>query len=200
MPTKKIRKVMGRENANTLGQSAGPGPEDGSERSNRRTQLTVAIISALAAVIVALIYVKPWQHPNPCRANLTITSPNPGQHVDGAHGVEVTGRACNMSGLTGWLFDYGVDDEHYYMDYSTNSTNNAEPIIVNNGRWAYHDGPMGTPGDRNRTYGITVVLASTTCTKELELAKPDTSRNIKFKRLPSGCKVEDSVNVDVTYR
>ena len=60
---------------------------------------------------------------------------NRGQSVDGRDGIEVRGGACGMTGMTGWLFDYDIDDEHYYMDYSTNATGNAEPIIVGMADW-----------------------------------------------------------------
>jgi hypothetical protein len=191
---------------NSQGVSGHPGSSGSSnetERRNRRNQLLIvlvpALISALAALGVALLYAKPWSHPDSCPVNLTITSPSAGQAVDGAEGIEVVGKSCGMSGSTGWLFDYDLSDEHYYMDYPVSSPNNAAPIIVSNGGWSYNDSPIGSPGDVNQTYGITVVLASPPCTKELESAKPDASGDIIFKTFPSGCKIEDAVDVEVTY-
>jgi hypothetical protein len=164
-----------------------------------RTQLLVATVTSLGIVIAALIAAKPWSHSNPCTVNLKITSPSAGQQVSGAQGIEVTGAACDMNGMTGWLFDYDLNDEHYYMDFSTSSINNADPIIVSNGNWAYDDRPIGSPGDNDQTYGITAVLASPTCTNMLKNAKPDPEGDIPFKILPAGCQVEDTVDVIVTY-
>lgn len=176
-------------------------PDSGTQKDSggsRKVQLASAIIAVLGGIIVALIYTKPWVHNNPCNVNLTITSPQAGQHLSGSQGVEVTGTACDMNGLTGWLFDYDHQGQRYYMDDPANSRSNT-PIVVDNGGWAYDDAPIGSPGDKNQTYGIAVVLASSSCTNDLEAAKPDHEGNIKFKTLPSGCQVEDSVDVVVTY-
>jgi hypothetical protein len=191
--------VVVADTSNWPGQPGSPDPKNDNERRNRRTQIVVAIIAALGVVIVALISAKPWHHNNPCPQILTITSPSAGQHVDGAQGVEVTGKSCSMGESTGWLFDYDTNDEHYYMDYPVNSPDNAAPIIVSNGGWSYDDAPIGSPGDRDQTYGITVVLASSTCTKKLESAKPDAQGDIRYTSFPSGCMVETTVDVEVTY-
>jgi hypothetical protein len=190
---------MASKSQGTSGHGGDADSRNDSERRSRRNQLLITIIPALAAVIVALLYTKPWHHNNSCSTNLTITSPSGGQAVDGAQGIEVTGTSCGMNGSTGWLFDYDLNDEHYYMDYPVNSPYNAVPIIVSNGSWAYNDAPIGSPGDVNQTYGITAVLASPACTKELESAKPDSSGDIRLTNFPPGCKIETTVDVDVTY-
>lgn len=177
-----------------------PDPKNESERRNRRTDVIIAVIAAVGIAVAALIAAKPWHHANPCAMPLTVISPSAGQHVNGAQGVEVTGKACDLDTATGWLFDYDLNDEHYYMDYPVNSPHNAAPIIVNNGSWSYNDAPIGSSGDQNQTYGITVVLASSTCTKKLKSAKPNSDGDIKFKSFPPGCKVETSVDVEVTSR
>jgi hypothetical protein len=182
------------------GQPTNPDPGQDHGRRSNRTQLTIAIVTALGLIIAALIATKPWVRNHPCSTNLEVTSPTAGQHVSGAQGVEVTGTACGVNnGFTGWLFDYDINDEYYYMDYPTGSRNNAAPIIVGNGGWAYNDAPIGSRGDKNQTYGIAVVLAPPTCTNELKRAKLDAAVDIKFKTFPPGCQVEDTVDVVVTY-
>jgi hypothetical protein len=157
----------------------------------------MAFITVFGAIVVALIYTKPWRHDNTCANNLTITSPRAGQYVaNGLQGVEVTGTACGMSRKTGWLFDYDPNDGYYYLDYSTSS---PTPVAVNNGGWAYYDTDIGNPGDKNQTYGITAVLASPSCTNELENAKPDSAGDFRFNTFPPGCQVEVTVDVVVTY-
>jgi hypothetical protein len=101
-----------------------------------------------------------------------------------------------MSGRTGWLFDYDPNDGYYYLDYSTNS---PSPVAIADGNWAYYDTPIGNKGDRNQTYGITVVLATGACTKALEKSKPDSAGDFRFKTFPSGCQVVDTVDVVVNY-
>ena len=101
-----------------------------------------------------------------------------------------------MGGKTGWLFDYDPDDGYYYLDYSTSS---PSPVAVSNGSWAYYDTPIGNEGDQNQTYQITAVLASDACTNVLENATPDSAGDVRFMTFPSGCQVEDSVGVLVSY-
>lgn len=181
-----------------------PGSSDTEpSRGNHKlgSPLMIAIVGALGLILAALIPVliaQPWHHDNPCAENLTITSPSDGQSVTSSltQGVKVTGTACNLNGSTGWLFDHDLNDGYFYLDYSTSS---PSPVTDNNGSWAYYDADIGNKGDKNVTYQITVVLASPMCTKELERAKTDSSGNIKFNNFPSGCQIEDTVGVIVTY-
>jgi len=171
--------------------------DSGNEHRNRRIQLIIAIITALGAIIVALIYVRPWSHPNPCSTNLTITTPDDGTSIaNGAKGVEVTGEACGMNGRTAWLFDYDPNDQYYYFDYNTSS---PSPVTNTNGGWAFVDQPVGNPGDVNQMYQITVVLASPACTNVLERIKPYAPESYRIKTFPAGCQVEDDTQVVVTY-
>jgi hypothetical protein len=189
--------AMGNNNERMPGQPVSSDPESGSGRRNRRTQQVGAIIAALGAIIAALITTQPWHHDNPCTTNLIIISPKGGRSVaNGAQGIKITGTACGMSGKTGWLFDYDPNDQYFYLDYSTTL---PSPVTVNNGNWAYYDMPIGNKGDQNQTYSITVVLASVACTNELEKAKPDSAGDFRFKTFPSGCQVEDTADVVVTY-
>lgn len=166
-------------------------------RLDRRNQLLLATIPVLGAIAVALIYVKPWSFVNPCSVNITITSPSDGQVVaNGNKGVNVIGKACSMTGRTGWLFDYDPNDGYYYLDYQTSS---PTPVAVNNGGWAFSDQPIGNSGDQHVTYGITAVLANATCTHQLQTLKPDSNGDFRLKTFPSGCQVDDTVQVFVTW-
>jgi hypothetical protein len=190
-----IVSAMTGENASDSGQTANRDGNKDSGRHHKGSQLLVAIVTSLGLIIAALIATKPWSHSNACAVNLKITSPSAGQQVSGAQGIEVTGTACAMNGMTGWLFDYDPNDQHYYMDYS----DNPEPVVVGNGSWAYDDQPIGSPGDNDQAYGITAVLASPACTSKLENAKPDPEGDFPYKTLPDGCQAEDTVDVIVTY-
>lgn len=192
---------MGRDNEGMSSKPASSDPEP--SRGNRRvgSPLTIAIIGALGLVLAALVPVlitKPWHHDNPCAESLTITSPRDGQLVTSSptRGVEVTGTACNLNGSTGWLFDHDLNDGYYYFDYSTDF---PTPVTSNNGGWAYYDSDIGNKGDNNVTYQITVVLASPMCANKLERVKADSSGDFKLKNFPSGCQIEDTVAVVVTY-
>ena len=182
------------------------GPETIPSKHKVGSPLITAIIGALAvifaAILAALIPVlitQPRHHfGNRCIENLTIKSPSDGQPVTSSptQGVDVTGTACNLNGSTGWLFDHDLGDGYYFLDYSTNS---PTPVADNNGGWAYYDMNVGNKGDKNVAYQITAVLASPLCTEELEGAKADSAGYIKFRNFPSGCQVEDTVGVVVTY-
>ncbi len=182
-------------------ESASSDPEASPRNHKAGSPLMIAIIGAFGLILAALIpalITQPWHHDNPCVENLTITSPSDGQSVTSGptRGVKVTGTACNLNGDTGWLFDHDLNDGYYYLDYSTNS---PTPVADNNGSWAYYDADIGNKGDKNAAYQIATVLASPTCTKELESAKTDPSGDIKFKSFPSGCQIESTVGVVVTY-
>jgi hypothetical protein len=115
--------------------------------------------------------------------------------ADGAQGIKVTGTSCDLNGSTGWLLDYDPTDGNYYLD---NAADSPSPVAVDNGGWAYDDKPIGNPGDKDQTYGITIVLASPACARTLMAAKPDSAGDIKFKTLPPGCQPKDTVDVVVS--
>ncbi len=189
---------MGRDSEGTSSKPVSSDPEPSPGNHNA---LVIAIIGALGAIIAALVPVlitQPWHHDNPCAKNLTITSPRDGQSVASSptRGVKITGTACDLKGSTGWLFDHDLNDGYYYLDYSTDS---PSPVTDSNGSWAYYDTDIGSKGDKNVTYQIATVLASPVCTKELKRVKADSSGDFRFKNFPSGCQVEDTVDVVVTY-
>ena len=181
--------------------SARPLGNDASGHRNKRTDLTtaiiVAIIAALGATGAALINTQPWHHDNACTNNLTITSPTGGQSETGGNNehILVKGTACDMRGKTGWLF-WRDTDGTYYLEYFNNP---PVPIITGDGAWSYTIEDLGNSGDKDQQYGITVVLASPTCTNELEGAKPDSNDSIGFRILPAGCQVVYNVDIDFTY-
>jgi hypothetical protein len=158
-----------------------------------------AVLAAIAGGLVATNHRWPWSPSNSaCRTNLSITSPRAGASVNGSQGVRVAGVACNMSGQTGWLFDYDLQDHYYYMDFPVNSTDPG-PIVVGNGNWAYYDQPIGSRGDNKQTYAIAIVDASKACAGTLQSARPDPAGDIRFKSFPFGCQIENVTNVVVTY-
>jgi hypothetical protein len=159
--------------------------------------IITAVITAVGGVAVALIDTQPWHHDNPCVNNLTVTSPSNGQSESSGKNehIVVKGTACDMSGETGWLF-WRDTDGTYYLEFYNNP---PVPTITGNGGWADTITDLGNPGDNDQEYGIDVVLASPTCTSELERAKPDSNGDIKFLTLPSGCQIEDNVDVIATY-
>jgi hypothetical protein len=159
--------------------------------------IVTAVITAAGGVAVALIQTQPWHHDNPCTNNFTITSPINGQlEVSGKNEhIIVKGTACDMSGNTGWLFWRDTDGTYYLEFYNTPPV----PTISGDGGWADTITDLGNPGDNDQEYGIAVVLASPTCTSELERAKPDANGDIAFRTLPSGCQIEDNVDVIATY-
>lgn len=158
-----------------------------------------AIIAALAGSLVTTHHPWPWSSRNStCRSNLTIRSPRGGSSINGSRGVKVKGVACDMSGQTGWLFDYDLEDHYYYMDFPVDSTA-PSPVVVGNGTWAYMDQPIGNPGDKNQTYGIAIVDASKSCSYKLQSAQSDSAGDVKFKSFPAGCQIDDVTNIFVTY-
>jgi hypothetical protein len=181
--------------------SINPPGDDSTHRRGRRIEvvvaISVAVIAALGATGAALVNAQPWRHGNSCPNSLNITSPSAGQSETGGknENILVTGTACAMNGKTGWLFWQDTDGT-YYLEYYHNP---PVPTITSNGSWSYAINDLGNIGDKNQQYGISVVLASPTCTNELERTKPDSNDDIGFKVLPSGCQVENTVDINFTY-
>lgn len=185
--------------------ATGSSPSSGSGSAGKRQGYWIAIIGGVFAVLAALAggltnvyHAWPWSSNSSCRIPLQISLPRGGTHVSGSKGVEVEGNACDMTGKTGWLFDYDFDDHYYYMDYPGDSTK-LGPIVAGDGSWAYDDQPIGSPGDYNQTYGLAIVQASQECASELQKARPDSTGDIRFSAFPLGCQVDDINNVIVTY-
>jgi hypothetical protein len=186
------------------GQSASSGLEQ-DPRHGRGTRLNAAmlvaiitaIITAVGGIVVALIDTHPWHDVTACSSNLTITSPSNGQPESSGRNerIAVKGTACDMNGKTGWVFWRDTDGTYYLEFYNYPPV----PIITANGGWTDTITDLGNPGDNDQDYGIAVVLASPTCTSELERAKPDRNDDIKYTSMPSGCQIEDNIDVVATY-
>jgi hypothetical protein len=129
-----------------------------------------------------------------CPSKLAITSPTNGQQVSGAAGVQVSGIACGLVNEYGWVFDHDTEDHYYYEVYP----NNPSPAVLQNGNWTVLDQPIGSPGDLNKTYFVTLVLASGACNTAL-LNMPQISGDYKVLTFPAGCQIVQEINVSVTY-
>jgi hypothetical protein len=75
--------------------------------------------------------------------------------------------ACRLGNESGWLFDLDPEDGYYYDDLGGAA---PEPVVQQSqsGIWKFPDSPVGNPGDQNKHYVVTLVLASrsraaTTC-------------------------------------
>jgi len=172
------------------------------DSSSKERSVAVAIIGAISAIIVALVagFVAldetghlPWQES--CQVKLQLTEPTEGSRVpNGKNGVEISGKACDLNGDEGWLFDLDLGDHYYYEVYD----DNPGPAVVHSGIWHFEDSPIGSPGDHNVRYIITLVDASQACSIRLQTAAL-IDENYKFRSFPPGCRIVDSIDVYVTY-
>jgi hypothetical protein len=162
--------------------------------------IIAALITAVATVAVGLID-RPSGQPHlkaattgPCPDRLTITSPVAGQDVTGRDGVRVLGTACGLAGADGWLFDHDGEDPYYYEVFP----DDPGPAVTRDGAWTTIDEPIGGPGDNDKTYDLTLVLASPACDHALRALRP-TDGDYKTLAFPTGCRVVRQVPVSVTY-
>lgn len=173
-----------------------------------------AVITAVTAVvtligaIVAVVHVtgQPSSAPPPsvtaiaaptalpCKENLVITSPRPGQHVTGHLGAHVTGTACDLASRSGWLFDHDSEDPYYYEVFP----DSPGPVVRQDGKWSTIDQPVGGPGDVDKKYFLTLVLASTSCDNALRQLQP-TDQDYQLLGFPPGCRIVADVPITVTY-
>lgn len=130
--------------------------------------------------------------PPACKKKMRITRPLDQAKVSGPDGVLVRGEACDLNGEHGWLFDYDPEDQYYYGT-------NPGPIVQRNGKWSYHDEPIGDPGDNNKVYTLTLVKASKTCNYKLGRIKRDRDGNVKVKAFPSSCEIVDERDILVSH-
>ena len=132
--------------------------------------------------------------PLTCPRGAKISAPQAGQHVAGLKGVEVKGLACGLrSGESIWMVEFDAYDGNYYLVY--NPDVGVHPVLSGNGSFAMEDQPIGDPGDDNKTYTISVILASKQCSTAIMAKRIDKDGNYTFKPLPAGCVVADQVDI-----
>jgi hypothetical protein len=131
-----------------------------------------------------------------CSAKLRITAPAEGAIIsNGANGILVQGTACDLGSASRWLFDFDPQDGYYYDDYNGKTPTAVVPSSLR-GTWAFDDSPIGDPGDQNKRYVITLVLARPSCDRSL-LAEPPIDGDYSVRTLPAGCSIVDQVDVYV---
>lgn len=140
----------------------------------------------------------PTPTPSPtCQAKLHITRPIEDAIIpNGLKAAPITGTVCGLGSNSGWLFDFDPDDGYYYDDY-TGSTPTPAVQPSQQGVWDFPNSPIGDPGDQNKRYTITLVLASRSCDKRLHSEAP-IDGDYKLRAFPSGCTVIQKVDVYVT--
>lgn len=199
--------------AGSPGRSGRPDPDTAAARISRTAAVIGAVtaVITLAGAIVGIIYATrtspaaappgviavagaPTSTTVPCNKKLTITTPKPGQHETGRPGARVTGVACGLNFQYGWLFDSDGQDPYYYEVFA----DSPGPVVQGNGKWSTIDQPIGGPGDVDKTYYLTLVLASASCDNALRQLQP-TDGDYKLLGFPSGCQIVAKVPVTVTY-
>jgi hypothetical protein len=133
-----------------------------------------------------------------CPVSLIITAPTEDTIVsNGASGVVIKGTACGLGSDSGWLFDFDPDDGYYYDDYAGST---PTPTVQSSlsGSWQFPDSPIGNPGDKDKRYTITLVLASQACDKLLR-SERQIDGDYKLRNFPAGCRLVKKVDVYVTY-
>lgn len=199
--------------AGSPGRSGRPDPERTAAETNRTAAVIGAItaVVTLAGAIVGIVYAtRPSSAPAPptviavagsptttavpCNKKLTITTPRPGQLETGHLGARVTGMACGLSFQYGWLFDHDGEDPYYYEVFP----DSPGPVVHGNGKWSTIDQPIGGPGDVDKTYYLTLVLASASCDNALRQLRP-TDGDYKLLGFPPGCRIVANLPVTVTY-
>jgi hypothetical protein len=113
----------------------------------------------------------------------------------GSKGVIISGQAVGLNGESGWLFDYDPGDHTYYEDYQSS----RGPIVTINGSWSFTSDTIGNSGGKSKHFLITIVRASSACNSALLAAPPDNEGTYKFTSFPSGCQIDDQVDVVVTW-
>lgn len=199
--------------AGSPGRSGRPDPDVAAARISRGAAVIGAVtaVITLAGAIVGIIYAtrpsaaaappgviavagSPTKTALPCNDKLTITSPKPGQLETGHLGARVAGVACGLSFQYGWLFDHDGQDPYYYEVFP----DSPGPVVHGNGKWSTIDQPIGGPGDVDKTYYLTLVLASASCDNALRQLQP-TDGDYKLLGFPPGCTIVADVPVTVTY-
>jgi hypothetical protein len=132
-----------------------------------------------------------------CQDKLRLTSPAEDSSFESGNQAVLTvaGTACDLGSDSGWLFDYDPDDHYYYDDF----TGSAPAPVVQGAQstWKFPDQAVGDPGDQNKRYAITLVLASPSCAQRLRTTQID--GDYKVRAFPEGCTVADTRDVYVTY-
>ncbi len=130
--------------------------------------------------------------PAPCAPSLTMTSPVADRAVQGATGVVISGTAQCLGDFTGWLFELDSEDHYYY------AIGDDGLSITSDGPWSVADFPIGGPGDHQKQYTITLLLASPQCAAALE-ALPVIDGDRKHRRHPTGCTEVAAIPIRVSY-
>ncbi|WUH89412.1 hypothetical protein OG900_04115 [Streptomyces sp. NBC_00433] len=190
---------------------------------NGRVQIVVAVIGVVGAALAAVlagVFTGNNDHPGPppgamqtplpvtssqtqgapaessaCTKHLRIVSPQQNYRIaDGNVGAAVQVDACDLSGDTGWIFDFDpTGDQAYFLD----GTPPFAPIAPGDGSWHLVDQGIGSVGEVNTPHIIYLAEATPQCARALRTAKPDKDGDVSFKTLPTGCTVVDSVDVTV---
>ncbi len=157
--------------------------------------VAAAVLSAVIGGMFLILTDDP--QPPECPRQVTIEKPVNGQEVDGVEGVDVSGSVCGLdAGATVWLFEYDSFDQTYYLAYDANV--GQRPLKSGNGGFVIHDGPIGDPGDENKSYEIVAVVADEVCRREIESTPLDANGNYVFHPLPTGCRDAARVGVLVS--
>ncbi|MFC5105163.1 hypothetical protein [Kibdelosporangium philippinense] len=85
--------------------------------------------------------------------------------------------------------DFDPTDGYYYQV-------NPYPVPVVDGKWSFHNAPIGNAGDKKGTvYPIVALRVSAPCSEALRGRTPDSDGTVRFKPMPAGCPDQtDKVN------
>lgn len=121
--------------------------------------------------------------PEPSRPAVRIIEPAQGARVGYQAGTDVRGTASNLGGRSLVLFNVGSDPQGDRAYYTA-----SDPLLVINGEWGVHVGPIGSPGDAQEAVTFIVAFADQNCeTLIMELhAKPENEQYFQGD-LPAGC-------------
>lgn len=116
--------------------------------------------------------------------------------ANGSKEITFHGTACGLGSDSGWLFDYDPEKGFYFFDYNGST---PAPAVQpgQSGAWQFPESSIGDPGDQNKRYIVTLVLASPSCARSL-LAVPQTDGDYKVRTIPATCTVVEKVDVYVT--
>jgi hypothetical protein len=132
-----------------------------------------------------------------CAPSIKLTYPPNGKVIgNGAGGVNIKGTACGLGDNSAWLFEWDSEDKYYYADY--NGSGPSPLNLPTQGSWHFEDKPIGNPGDDQKEYILTLVLASTACNQALLQASTIISDG-RILHLPTECRIVDQRDVYVSY-